>query len=142
MTRSANLPLNSILDPLLFVLLDPAIQLDSRIDKIADVRVPTLVYTHPFDQARVHHVLDNLLSLARFGGQGFIRIAKGSFLKHTFDPALRERVLGGKHTAFDVKVVLLTLHRCAADLETHTYLDGLVAVLLRFVSPSCILQRR
>ncbi|BGP07694.1 Protein dopey-1 [Rhodotorula toruloides] len=103
-----------ILDPLLFVLLDPAIQLDSRIDKIADVRVPTLVYTHPFDQARVHHVLDNLLSLARFGGQGFIRIAKGSFLKHTFDPALRERVLG-------------------ADLETHTYLDGLVAVLLRLL---------
>ncbi|BGP31712.1 hypothetical protein JCM10296v2_003486 [Rhodotorula toruloides] len=103
-----------ILDPLLFVLLDPAIQLDSRVDRVADVRVPTLVYTQAFDQARVHHVLDNLLSLARFGGQGFIRIAKGSFLKHTFDAALRERVLG-------------------ADLETHTYLDGLVAVLLRLL---------
>ncbi|GEM07562.1 cellular morphogenesis-related protein [Rhodotorula toruloides] len=103
-----------ILDPLLFVLLDPAIQLESRIDKVADVRVPILVYTQAFDQARVHHVLDNILSLARFGGQGFIRIAKGSFLKHTFDPALRERVLG-------------------ADLETHTYLDGLVVVLLRLL---------
>ncbi|KAK4333987.1 Protein dopey [Rhodotorula toruloides] len=103
-----------ILDPLLFVLLDPAIQLASRVDKVADMRVPILVYTQAFDQARVHHVLDNLLSLARFGGQGFIRIAKGSFLKHTFDPALRERVLG-------------------ADLETHTYLDGLVAVLLRLL---------
>ncbi|GAA6042706.1 hypothetical protein JCM8097_003757 [Rhodosporidiobolus ruineniae] len=103
-----------ILDPLLFALLDPTISHRSKMDKVADVRLPLLEYQSAFDQQRVLHVLDNLLALARFGGQGFIRIAKGSFLKHTLDPALRERVL-------------------AADLETQAYLDGLVIVLLRFL---------
>ncbi|GAA5982369.1 hypothetical protein JCM11641_006959 [Rhodosporidiobolus odoratus] len=103
-----------ILDPLLGVLLDPFIALTPSISKIAGIRVPVLSYGAPFDQSRVHHVLDNLLALARFGGQGFIRIAKSSFLKHTLDPALRERVI-------------------AADLETHTYLDGIVVLLLRFL---------
>ncbi|GAA5887198.1 hypothetical protein JCM6882_002446 [Rhodosporidiobolus microsporus] len=103
-----------ILDPLLFSLLDPTVQLRDNLGKVGDVRVPTLVYERAFDQSRIHHVLDNLLALARFGGQGFIRIAKGSFLKHTFDPSLRERVL-------------------AADLDTYTYLDGIVVVLLRLL---------
>ncbi|GAA6000168.1 hypothetical protein JCM10207_007887 [Rhodosporidiobolus poonsookiae] len=103
-----------ILDPLIYALVDPAIKPQSRTIKVAGIRIPTLVYETAFDQARIIHVLDNLLALARFGGQGFIRIAKGSFLKHTLDPALRERVL-------------------TADLETQTYLDGLVTLLLRFL---------
>ncbi|KAI5481667.1 cellular morphogenesis-related protein [Pseudohyphozyma bogoriensis] len=103
-----------ILDPLLFTLLDPAIkQLPSTVT-VAGVQLPILVYHSKFDQARVHHVLDDLLSLARFGGQGLIRIAKGSFLKHSLDPSFRERV---RHS----------------ELETYTYLDGLVAVLVRFL---------
>ncbi|BGP14202.1 hypothetical protein JCM10213v2_002145 [Rhodosporidiobolus nylandii] len=103
-----------ILDPLLFALLAPNIDFHSHLVKVGDVRVPVLTYESAFDQTRVHHVLDNLLALARFGGQGFIRIAKGSFLKHSLDPALRERVL-------------------AADLDPHTYLDGLVIILLRLL---------
>ncbi|GAA5872796.1 hypothetical protein JCM8547_005705, partial [Rhodosporidiobolus lusitaniae] len=103
-----------ILDPLLFALLGPSISFRSHISRVADVRLPSLEYERAFDQFQVHHILDNLLALSRFGGQGFIRIAKGSFLKHSLDPALRERVL-------------------AADLDTHTYLDGLVILLLRFL---------
>ncbi|GAA5902657.1 hypothetical protein JCM8208_007031 [Rhodotorula glutinis] len=103
-----------VLDPLLLSLLDPTIASRAETVKVDGVRVPVLVYGRAFDQARVHHVLDNLLALARFGGQGFVRIAKGSWLKHTLDPALRERVI-------------------AADLETHTYLDGMIILLLRFL---------
>ncbi|GAA5921263.1 hypothetical protein JCM3775_002966 [Rhodotorula graminis] len=103
-----------VLDPLLLSLLDPTIVSRAETVKVDGVRVPVLVYGRAFDQARVHHVLDNLLALARFGGQGFVRIAKGSWLKHTLDPALRERVI-------------------AADLETHTYLDGMIVLLLRFL---------
>ncbi|KAL8286531.1 hypothetical protein RQP46_004548 [Phenoliferia psychrophenolica] len=103
-----------ILDPLLFTLLDPAVKHHPTTLVVAGVHLPSLVYRTTFDQARVHHVLDDLLSLARFGGQGFIRIAKGSFLKHTLDPAFRERVR-------------------ASELETYTYLDGLVAILVRFL---------
>lgn len=86
------MPLDRILDPLLFTLLDPAIKQQPTIIKVAGVDIPVLVYQGKFDQARVHHVLDDLLSLARFGGQGLIRIAKGSFLKHSLDPNFRERV--------------------------------------------------
>ncbi|KAK4703671.1 hypothetical protein P7C70_g2546, partial [Phenoliferia sp. Uapishka_3] len=103
-----------ILDPLLFTLLDPAIKLHATALTVAGVNLPILFYRSTFDQARVHHVLDDLLSLARFGGQGFIRIAKGSFLKHTLDPAFRDRVR-------------------ASELETQTYLDGLITILVRFL---------
>lgn len=103
-----------ILDPLLFTLLDPAIQTKPEMTKVNGLRLPILVYHHTFDQARVHHVLDDLLSLARFGGQGFIRIAKGSFLKHTLDPAFRERVR-------------------TSELDTQTYLDGMLTLLVRFL---------
>ncbi|GAA5834665.1 hypothetical protein JCM9279_007075 [Rhodotorula babjevae] len=103
-----------VLDPLLLNLLDPTIACRAETVKVDGVRVPVLIYSRSFDQARVVHVLDNLLALARFGGQGFVRIAKGSWLKHTLDPALRERVI-------------------TADLETHTYLDGMIVLLLRFL---------
>lgn len=81
-----------ILDPLIFTLLDPAIQQESTTITVADVQLPILVYHQTFDQALIHHVLDDLLSLAKFGGQGFIRIAKGFHLKHTLDTKLRDRV--------------------------------------------------
>lgn len=85
-----------MLDPLLFTLLDPSIKQQSVMLKVSELRVPVLQYSNAFDQARVHHVLDDLLSLARFGGQGFIRIAKSAFLKHSLDPAFRQRVMDGE----------------------------------------------
>ncbi|GAA5884793.1 hypothetical protein JCM16303_007269 [Sporobolomyces ruberrimus] len=103
-----------VLDPLLCSLLDPAISFRAQIVKVSETRMPILVYTRPFDQYRIQHVLDSLLALARFGGQGFIRIAKSSWLKHTLDPALRERVMN-------------------AELDNLTYLDGMVSILLRIL---------
>ncbi|GAA5936298.1 Dop1p [Sporobolomyces koalae] len=103
-----------ILDPLLFSLLDPTIVFESSLIKVSDTRIPILRYPRPFDQRLVQHVLDNVLALARFGGQGFIRIAKSSWLKHTLDPALRERVM-------------------SSGFDNLTYLDGLLTVILRIL---------
>ncbi|GAA5913260.1 Dop1p [Sporobolomyces salmoneus] len=103
-----------ILDPLLFSLLDSTISFRPRTVKVSETRIPILVYERSFDQNRIQHVLDNLLALARFGGQGFIRIAKSSWLKHTLDPALRERVM-------------------SSGVDNLTYLDGLTAILLRIL---------
>lgn len=100
-----------ILDPLLYILLDPAIAPQRETIRLADIDVPLLVYRRKFDQARLEHVLDSLLSLARFGGQGFIRISKGTFLKHSLDAQLRSRARD-------------------RGFETLTYLDGIVALLL------------
>ncbi|GAA5831398.1 hypothetical protein JCM3766R1_001734 [Sporobolomyces carnicolor] len=103
-----------ILDPLLFSLLDPTISFRPQTVKISEIRTPILVYQRSFDQSRVQHVLDSLLALCRFGGQGFIRIAKSSWLKHTLDPALRERVM-------------------KSGVDNLTYLDGLITILLRLL---------
>ncbi|KAM0754971.1 hypothetical protein T439DRAFT_284317 [Meredithblackwellia eburnea MCA 4105] len=121
-----------ILDPLLFLLLDPAIKQHQTNISVAGITLPILVYRNTFDQARVHHVLDDLLSLARFGGQGFIRIAKGSFLKHTLDPAFRERVLILTSCLSSAAQKLIDIY-FSAELETQTYLDGLITVLVRFL---------
>lgn len=84
-----------ILDPLIFTLIDPTIQHEPETITIASVEMPILVYRQPFDQALVYHIFDDLLSLAKFGGQGFIRVAKGTHLKHSLDPTLRSRVIAG-----------------------------------------------
>ncbi|GAA6010233.1 hypothetical protein JCM11491_005403 [Sporobolomyces phaffii] len=103
-----------ILDPLLFTLLDPTINFQHQTIKVSETRIPILVCQRSFDQSRVLHALDSLLALARFGGQGFIRIAKSSWLKHTLDPALRERVM-------------------KSEVDNLTYLDGLITILLRIL---------
>lgn len=83
-----------VLDPLFTTLLDPRIRRRPVKVHIADRDIAMHEYVAPFDDAVVEHALESLLSLARFGGQGFTRIAKGCLLKHTLDPALKE-VLGG-----------------------------------------------
>lgn len=82
-----------VLDPLFTTLLDPRIRRRPVTLNIADREIFIQEYVAPFDDAIVEHAFENLLSLARFGGQGFTRIAKGCQLKSTLDPALKD-VLG------------------------------------------------
>lgn len=84
----------------MFTLLDPAIKHHAIDVTVAGLELPILVYQNTFDLARIHHILDDLLSLTRFGGQGFVRIAKGSFLKHTLDPSFRDRVRACENLLF------------------------------------------
>lgn len=87
------------MDPLIFTLLDPSIKQHQASINVGGLDLSILLYRQTFDQSIVYHVLDALLSLAKFGGQGFIRIAKASFLKHTIDPAFRERVRAGEFSS-------------------------------------------
>lgn len=94
-----------------------------------------MIYKQVFDQAHVIYILEALLNLVKFGGQGFVRIAKASFLKHTLDSAFRERVRAGGCIGRESFVIFDT-DLSAADLETQTYLDGLITVLVRCVALS------
>jgi hypothetical protein len=87
-----------VLDPILFILLNPAIVHRPVSVKISNVSIEIVHYRCPFDQARVQHVLENLLSVIRFGGQGFTRVAKGSVTRQTPDEALRKRLQAGERT--------------------------------------------
>jgi hypothetical protein len=80
-------------------------------------------YTHLFDLAQHHHILENLLSLASFGGQGFTRLAKSSYVKSTAYAELRDRA-------------------SKAQLLNENYLDMLCKILVRLMlsEPSSLLE--
>lgn len=78
-----------MLDPLLTDLLDPRIRFDSIKLQVDGLDATGYQYSQPFNDRTVEHSLECILSLAKFGGQGFARIAASCPLKSTLDPALR-----------------------------------------------------
>lgn len=103
--------------------MDPKIRRRAKNTVIAGQPVSIEEYTHVFDVAQQHHILENLLSLASFGGQGFTRLAKSSSVKSTTYGLLRER-------AGD------------ANMLSDNYLDMLCKLLTRIVlsEPSPLLE--
>lgn len=104
-----------ILDPLFITLISSEIKRSPTTITLRDRTFSIFHYTHPFNQAAVNHALECVLTLARFGGHGFTRIAKTCYMKHSHDPTLRK---------------LLD----AAGLNGATYLDGLVKVLIMYIN--------
>ncbi|KAG8913507.1 hypothetical protein FRC01_004504 [Tulasnella sp. 417] len=105
-----------VLDPLLFDLVDPAI-----------IRTPTATtfngrdtrgytYQRPIDERRLHHVLEILLSVVKFGGQGFSRVVRTTPLQNSPSSSLPARV-----------------KEASVAHDGSMYMDVLVEVLLRFV---------
>jgi hypothetical protein len=124
----------SVLDPILFILLNPAIMHQTTSVKVSDVSIEIVQYCRPFDQARIQHVLENLLSVVRFGGQGFTRVAKGSETRQTPDEALRKRLEAGKGSRLSSQDLELRTYFSvvwAESLDGETYLDALCRILVR-----------
>lgn len=112
-----------ILDPLCCLLLDPKVRRKPKKLTFAGQGVEIEEYTHLFDLAQHHHILENLLSLASFGGQGFTRLAKSSYVKSTAYEDLRDRA-------------------SKAQLLNENYLDMLCKILIRLMlsEPSALLE--
>lgn len=81
--QTAKLNILSILDPLFYTLLSPNIKRISKTLQIGGQDLYLEQYQHVFDLPQVYHVLQDLLSLASFGGHGFTRLAKSSAIKQT-----------------------------------------------------------
>lgn len=45
-------------------------------------------YVRPFDQKAIHYYMESLLAVVRFGGQGFVRIARANSFNRTPHPTL------------------------------------------------------
>ncbi|KDQ63058.1 hypothetical protein JAAARDRAFT_53285 [Jaapia argillacea MUCL 33604] len=105
-----------ILDPLLFDLLDPNIRLTPTVIKVNGRELQSFCYDCPFDQSYVNHVLEILLAVARFGGQGFVKTARGNLISRA------------QHTGLVERAELIVAARPDAS-----YLDVLVEILLRFI---------
>ncbi|KAG1868238.1 Dopey, N-terminal-domain-containing protein [Suillus subalutaceus] len=104
-----------VLEPVLRDLLDPSIRRISRVSRVSGKEIRGFVYERSFDQRYVAHLLEILLSVVQFGGQGFSKSARGTFLRRSYDHVL--------------------LHRLSlAGIDANTsYLDALIEVLSRFL---------
>ncbi|KAG6813245.1 hypothetical protein H0H92_012882 [Tricholoma furcatifolium] len=105
-----------VLDPILFELMDPSVLRIPSTVRVRDRELQTFLYERPFDQRYTNHLLDLLLSIIRFGGQGFAKTARSTPIRRSHHAGLVQRVESG-----------------AIPDPDASYLDALVEVVLRFI---------
>ncbi|KAJ7687383.1 Dopey, N-terminal-domain-containing protein [Mycena rosella] len=105
-----------VLDPILFDLLDPSIRRIPNTAKVRSKELQGFLYERPFDQHYTNHLLEMLLSIIRFGGQGFAKTARSTSIKRSHHVGLIQRVESAG----------------VSDPEP-SYLEVLVDILLRFL---------
>ncbi|KAF8337070.1 Dopey, N-terminal-domain-containing protein [Cantharellus anzutake] len=104
-----------ILDPILHDLLSPNILRVPHTASFNGRQIRCFLYPRAFDQNYVQYLLETLLAVTKFGGQGFIRTAHTTPLRRTHHPTLvstaeKGNVLHAESTYIDSLVELL-LHR-------------------------------
>jgi len=90
----------SVLDPILYDLLDPAVKRTPSLTKINGKQLQSFSYECQFDQTYVNHLLETLLSVVKFGGQGFGKTAGISLVRKSHNSELVERILSGEFHLF------------------------------------------
>jgi hypothetical protein len=86
----------SILDPILYDLLDPSVKRIPSVTKINGKPLQSFSYERSFDQTYVNHLLETLLSVVKFGGQGFGKTVRASPVRKSHSPELVERIISGE----------------------------------------------
>lgn len=81
-----------VLDPILFDLLDPSVRRSRSFTRINGRELQDFVYDAPMDQRLINYLLDTLLSVVRFGGQGFVKVANSTPIRKSLHPGLVKRV--------------------------------------------------
>jgi len=125
-----------VLDPILYELLDPSIHRIPSTAKVRGRELQIYIYERPFDQRYAHHLLEMLLSIMRFGGQGFSKTAKTTFIRRSHHTGLVRRVESSKLPLSDIisGYIKLPATLLGGTLGPDaSYLDALVEILLRCV---------
>ncbi|EPT03457.1 hypothetical protein FOMPIDRAFT_1058702 [Fomitopsis schrenkii] len=105
-----------VLDPILFDLLDPTIRRSAAVVELNGKELHGFAYDLPFDQRYVIHLLETLLSVIKFGGQGFSKTARVTPIGHSPYADLLRR-----------------LQDANASSQESSYMDVLLYLLLRFL---------
>jgi hypothetical protein len=84
-----------VLDPILYDLLDPAVKGVPSVTNINGKQLQGFSYERPFDQTYVNKLLETLLSVVKFGGQGFVKIVRTTLVQRSHHSELIERVQSG-----------------------------------------------
>ena len=80
---------------MLYDLLDSSIRRTPTTFKVRGRELPGFVYERPFDQRILVHLLETLLSIINFGGQGFTKAAKAALMKRSSYAGLVQRASSG-----------------------------------------------
>ena len=72
-----------VLDPLLNDLMSPSIRRLPTTLNLNGREISAAEYERPIDQHQIRYFLDCLLSVARFGGQGFVKVLRATQIKRT-----------------------------------------------------------
>ena len=87
----------SVLDPILYDLFNPSIRRVPSTTNVNGKQLQGYSYERPFDQTYVNHLLETLLSVVKFGGQGFGKTARTSLVRRCQHSGLVERIQSGRH---------------------------------------------
>ncbi|KAJ1302793.1 hypothetical protein OPQ81_003100 [Rhizoctonia solani] len=105
-----------VIEPALFDILDPSTRRSSAIFTFNGRDTRGFTYERPIDQRKLVYILESLLCVIRYGGQGFGRVARTTPIQRTLYPGLMARA-----------EIAQVAHPNA------TFLDVLVDVLLRII---------
>lgn len=120
-----------MLDPILFDLLDPSIHRSRSVTKINDRELQGFTYNAPTDQRLINYLLDTLLSVVRFGGQGFVKVANFTPIRRSLHPGLVERVESCKWSTTRRPPSVLTNPLAGLAPGDGTYLDAVLDILIQ-----------
>ncbi|KAI9513117.1 Dopey, N-terminal-domain-containing protein [Russula earlei] len=124
-----------VLDPILYDLLDPSVKRTPSVTKINGKQLQSFSYERSFDQTYVNHLIETLLSVVKFGGQGFGRIARMSLVRKSYSSDLVERILSGISTSNGCLFV------AGWTDPDATYQDVLLDILTRYLQSECKMKR-
>ena len=85
-----------MLDPILYDLFDPSIQYSPSTTELKGKQLQGFIYDRAFDQHYVNYLLETLLSVVKFGGQGFSKIARSTPVARSLYGGLLQRLRHGK----------------------------------------------
>ncbi|KAI9057020.1 hypothetical protein FKP32DRAFT_1598504 [Trametes sanguinea] len=102
-----------VLDPVLFDLFDPTIRYTPSTTELNGKQLQGFIYERSFDQRYVNYLLETLLSIVKFGGQGFSKVARSTPVGRSLYSALSQR-----------------LHAAGAMFPDATYMDIIISQLL------------
>lgn len=121
----------SVLDPILFDLLDPTIRRSATVVELNGKELHGFAYDLPFDQRYVIHLLETLLSVIKFGGQGFSKTARVTPIGRTPYADLLRRLQDGKFSDFRYDSFPSQFGLANASSQDSSYMDILLYLLLR-----------
>lgn len=125
--------MHSLLDPIIYQLLDPSIRRLPTTSRVHTKDLPGFLYENSFDQRCIHHLLQTLLAVVKFGGMGLAKVMHTALIKKSFHVGLLRRVEEGKfcHFACFLRPDLNEVHIAGVGVKDVTYLEVLSDVLVR-----------